>query len=68
MGEKYMNVQKIKHHIESLKTKHSDLEAQIQEAYIHYDPDEKVKDLKIKKLQVKKEIEWLEKEIAEKAN
>lgn len=58
-----MNVQKINHHIESLKNKHEDLEQQIKEAYDHYDPDEKIKQLKIKKLQVKKEIEWLEKEI-----
>lgn len=59
-----MNVQKVRHHIESLKQKHQDLEHLIKEAYDHYDPDEKIKDLKIKKLQVKKEIEWLEKEIS----
>lgn len=58
-----MNKDKIKQHINSLKSKHEDLEHQIQEAYVHYDPDEKIKDLKIKKLQIKKEIEWLEKEI-----
>jgi hypothetical protein len=60
-----MNVNKIKHHIDSLKTKHKELEQQIKESYDHYDPDVKIKDLKIKKLQVKKEIEWLEKEIIE---
>jgi len=59
-----MNKEKIKNHIESLKQKHEDLDDQIKEAYIYYDPDEKIKDLKIKKLQVKKEIEWLEKEIS----
>jgi hypothetical protein len=61
--ETYMNIEKLKHHIKSLKEKHKDLENQINESYIHYDPDLKIKDLKIKKLQVKKEIEWLEKEI-----
>jgi len=60
-----MNITKIKHHVDSLKEKHKELEHQIKEAYDHFDPDEKVKDLKIKKLQVKKEIEWLEKEISE---
>ena len=59
-----MNKDKIKQHIKSLKAKHQDLESQINEAYDHFDPDEKVKDLKIKKLQIKKEIEWLEKEVA----
>ena len=58
-----MNVEKIKNHIKTLKVKHDDLEHQIVEAYVHYDPDVKIKDLKIEKLQVKKEIEWLEKEI-----
>lgn len=58
-----MNKVKIKHHIDSLKEKHKELEQQIKESYDHFDPDEKVKDLKIKKLQVKKEIEWLENEI-----
>ena len=59
-----MNIEKLKNHIDSLKQKHEDLEFQIKEAYDHYDPDEKIKDLKIKKLQVKKEIEWLENEIS----
>ena len=58
-----MNKEKLKNHIDSLKQKHEDLEYQIKESYDHYDPDEKIKDLKIKKLQVKKEIEWLEKEL-----
>ena len=58
-----MNKAKLKQHIENLKQKHEDLEQQIQEAYNHYYPDEKIKELKIKKLQVKKEIEWLEKEL-----
>ena len=62
--ETYMNKEKLKNHIDSLKQKHEDLEHQIKEAYDHYDPDEKIKDLKIKKLQVKKEIEWLENEIS----
>lgn len=58
-----MNVEKLKNHIKSLKAKHENLDYLIAEAYIHYDPDVKIKDLKIEKLQVKKEIEWLEKEI-----
>jgi hypothetical protein len=58
-----MNKEKLKHHIESLRQKHEDLEISIKESYLHYDPDEKIKDLKIKKLQIKKEIEWLEKEL-----
>ena len=62
-----MNVAKVKHHIIQLKQKHQDLEISIKEAYDHFDPDEKIKDLKIKKLQVKKEIEWLEKEIVNNA-
>ena len=60
-----MNKEKLKNHIDSLKHKHEDLEHQIKESYDHYDTDEKIKDLKIKKLQVKKEIEWLEKEISQ---
>ena len=60
-----MNKEKLKKHIDSLKQKHEDLDFQIKESYDHYDPDEKIKDLKIKKLQVKKEIEWLEKEISQ---
>jgi hypothetical protein len=58
-----MNKDKLKHHINSLKDKHQELEIQIKEAYDHFDPDEKIKGLKIKKLQLKKEIEWLEKEL-----
>ena len=58
-----MNKDKIKQHIKSLKSKHQELEVQIDDAYGHFDPDEKIKDLKIKKLQIKKEIEWLEKEV-----
>jgi len=63
-----MNKAKIKQHVDKLKNKHEDLDHQIKEAYAHYDPDEKIKELKIKKLQVKKEIEWLEKEITEHSN
>ena len=62
-----MNVAKVKEHIHQLKNKHSDLEQQIEESYLHYDNDHKIKDLKVKKLQIKKEIEWLEKEITENA-
>ena len=58
-----MNKEKLKNHIQNLKIKHEDLDHQIKEAYDHYDPDEKIKDLKIKKLQVKKEIDWLQNEI-----
>lgn len=58
-----MNKEKLKKHIESLKQKHKEYEHKITEAYMHYDPDEKVKRLKIEKLQVRKEIEWLENEI-----
>jgi hypothetical protein len=60
-----MNKEKLKHHIESLRQKHEDLEVLIKESYDHYDPDEKIKDLKVKKLQIKKEIEWLEREITQ---
>lgn len=59
-----MNKEKLKHHIVNLKAKHQELEGLIKEAFNHYDPDHKVRDLKIKKLQVKKEIDWLESEIA----
>jgi hypothetical protein len=58
-----MNVEKLKNHIKNLKVKHEELDQKIIEAYLHYDPDVKIKDLKIEKLQVKKEIEWLENEI-----
>lgn len=63
-----MNPVKIQHHINSLKDKHKELEIKIKESYDHFDPDEKIKELKIKKLQVKKEIEWLEKEIVNDKN
>lgn len=58
-----MNIEKIKSHIEYLKKKHKEYEIKIEEAYLHYDPDEVVKKLKVEKLQVRKEIEWLENEI-----
>lgn len=58
-----MNKEKLKNHIENLKQKHKDYDEKIVEAYMHYDPDEKIKRLKIEKLQVRKEIEWLENEI-----
>lgn len=58
-----MNVEKLKNHINHLKEKHKDYETKIEEAHLHYDPDEVVKKLKIEKLQVRKEIEWLENEI-----
>ena len=60
-----MNVEKLKNHIKTLRSKHEELDQRIIEAYLHYDPDVKIKDLKIEKLQVKKEIEWLEKEISQ---
>jgi hypothetical protein len=59
-----MNKEKLKHHIVNLKVRHQELETKIKESFDHYDSDEKVKELKIKKLQVKKEIEWLESEMA----
>ena len=58
-----MNVEKLKNHIKTLNAKHEELDQKIIEAYLHYDPDQDIKKLKIEKLQVKKEIEWLEKEI-----
>jgi len=59
-----MKKDKIRHHIENLKEKHKELEQLVREAYDHFDPDEKIKKLKIDKLQIKKEIEWLENEIS----
>lgn len=58
-----MNVEKLKNHIKTLKAKHEELDQRIIESYLHYDPDQDIKKLKVEKLQVKKEIEWLEKEI-----
>lgn len=54
-----MNVDKIKNHIKHLEEQHKELDFSIKEAYNHHDADEKVKELKIKKLQLKKTIEWL---------
>jgi hypothetical protein len=59
-----MNIKKLKHHIEQLKVKHKDLDSRIKEGYDHHDAEFTLKELKIQKLQVKKEIEWLENEIA----
>jgi hypothetical protein len=58
-----MNIPKLKHHIVQLREKHKDLEYRIKNGYDHHDSDLSLKELKIKKLQVKKEIEWLENEI-----
>ena len=59
-----MNKDKVKNHIEHLKQKHYLLELEIEDCYNHFDPDEKVRELKAKKLVLKQEIDRLEKEIA----
>ena len=59
-----IHVEKLKHHIEALKKKHSDLDKQIEESYLHYDPDNVIKKLKYVKLQLKHEIDECEKKIA----
>lgn len=55
-----MNQNKLQSHIESLRREHRNLDNQITESYLHHDSDQKIKTMKVKKLQIKKEIAWLE--------
>lgn len=62
-----MNVDKIKHHINHLKEKHSIIDNKIKDSYNHHEPDEILKKLKIEKLTLKQEIDSLEHKIATRA-
>lgn len=61
-----MDIVKVKHHIASLEVKHAEIDHLIKEAHAHYDSDEKIKQLKLKKLHIKSEIEALENYIVNK--
>ena len=47
--------------IKSLNSKHNQLEEKLHEAYIHYLPTSKIKELKMRKLIIKDEIRMLKK-------
>lgn len=52
-----MDNDKVRHHIESLKKKHSILDKEIQEGYDHYLNDLMLEKMKKEKLALKDEIE-----------
>ena len=58
------SIQKLKHHLEHLKEKHKLLNRQVEEAYNHYDADEKIKALKLDKLKLRHEMYECEQKIA----
>lgn len=58
-----MDKEKIRSHIDQLKEKHDKLDKLIQDAHNHWDSDTSIKDLKIKKLYIKSEIDKLENEL-----
>jgi hypothetical protein len=59
-----MNVVKLEHHLKVLKEKHDLLDKEIKEQYFHYADDVKLKELKLKKLELKQEMESIQKKIA----
>ena len=52
-----MTREKLIHHLESLREKHDDLDAEIKQLYEHHTDDMKVEALKKKKLKIKDEME-----------
>jgi len=58
------SVEKLKHHLEHLKEKHKVLNRKVEEAYNHYDADEKIKMLKLEKLKLRREMFECEQKIA----
>ena len=59
-----MNVVKLEHHLQSIKEKHDQLEKQIKDQYDHREDDTKIKELKLRKLKLKEEMEIIKKKIA----
>lgn len=59
-----MNVVKLEHHLKVLKEKHDLLDREIKEEYSHHQDDTKIKEMKLKKLRLKEEMEDIRKKIA----
>lgn len=59
-----MNVVKLEHHLKVLKEKHDLLDREIKEEYSHRQDDTKLKEMKLKKLRLKEEMEDIRKKIA----
>lgn len=51
--------------LESLKTKHKELDKKIKELYNKYEDDDKIKEMKFEKLNLKTQIVTIETELAE---
>lgn len=59
-----MNVVKLEHHLKSLKEKHETIDREIKEQHFHREDETKLKELKLKKLRIKEEIEQITRKIA----
>ena len=59
-----MNVIKLEHHLRVLEEKHDILDKEIHEEYKHHVDDAELKKKKIKKLEIKQEIELIKQKIA----
>lgn len=63
-----MNIEKLQHHVNHLQQQHDDLDKQIQADFSNYKNDDKLTDLKKKKLHLRDEIELFKKQIKELSN
>lgn len=63
MTAKEAKIRALKRHVESLKDKHRSLDHEVAQANSSYAADPSLKEMKVKKLQLKQEISWIEREI-----
>lgn len=59
------NREKLEHHLKHLEERHAELEKKITDGYTHYLDDEHLGKIKHEKLDVKREIAKIQKQLAE---
>ena len=59
-----MNVVKLEHHLKSLRQKHESIDREIKEQHFYREDETRLKELKLKKLRIKEEIEQITQKIA----
>ena len=55
--------EKLAGHYDSLKRKHDQLDSKIKDMYNHYNSDQELTDLKLKKLRLKEEMNMIEQQL-----
>ena len=59
-----MNVVKLEHNLKSLRQKHESIDREIKEQHFYREDETRLKELKLKKLRIKEEIEQITQKIA----